>query len=145
MTYLSYITSSKCLEDIGDLIFCFVFYDQNILTLVHSKCCRNVWKSKWFFSLGPSQILVPLRLRKAGMVWCGGTWETHLATCHHWVTPSKTKEFLKSPRFLDLTGTKLVFDWNYLNFKNLRSCRTEKTKICGSRRNSSSWAKGIGP
>ena len=43
--------------------------------------------------------LLPLRFRKAGRVWCAGAQETHRATCHHGVTPSKTMEFLKSPRF----------------------------------------------
>ena len=38
---------------------------------------------------------VPLRLRKAGRVWCGGARETHLATYHREVTPSKIKDFLK--------------------------------------------------
>ena len=32
-------------------------------------------------------------------MWCGGARETHWATCHDKVTPSKTKEFLKSPCF----------------------------------------------
>ena len=31
--------------------------------------------------------------------WCGGARETHWATCHNRVSPSKTKEFLKSPCF----------------------------------------------
>ena len=39
---------------------------------------------------------LPLRLRKAGRVLSRGARETHLATCHNKVTPSKTKEFLKS-------------------------------------------------
>ena len=42
---------------------------------------------------------VPLRLKKAGMVLCGGARETHCATYNNGVTPSKTKEFLKSPCF----------------------------------------------
>ena len=42
---------------------------------------------------------VPLKFRKAGRVWCGGARETHIATCHNGVTPSKSKEFLESPRF----------------------------------------------
>ena len=45
------------------------------------------------------KILVPLRFWKAGRVWGGGARETKWATCHNKVTPSKTKEFLKSPRF----------------------------------------------
>ena len=40
-----------------------------------------------------------VRLRKVGRVWCGVARKTHLATCHNGVTPSKTKEFLKSPCF----------------------------------------------
>ena len=48
---------------------------------------------------------VPLRFRKAGRVWCGDARETHGARCHNGVTPSKTKEFLKSPcLFLNLNG-----------------------------------------
>ena len=47
----------------------------------------------------------PLRIRKVGRVWCGGARETHGATCHNGVTPSKTKEFLKFPCFLDLNGS----------------------------------------
>ena len=43
---------------------------------------------------------LPLRFRKAGKVWCGGAQETHWATCHNGVTPSETKEFLKSFRFV---------------------------------------------
>ena len=35
---------------------------------------------------------------------CDGARETHWTTCHNGVTPSKTKEFLKSPRFFDLNG-----------------------------------------
>ena len=45
---------------------------------------------------------LPLRFRKAGRVLCGGTRETHWATCHNGVTLSKTKEFLKSPCFFRL-------------------------------------------
>ena len=51
--------------------------------------------------------VIPLRFRKAGRVWCGGTRETHWATCHNEVTPRKTKEYLKSNRFLDLNRTYL--------------------------------------
>ena len=35
---------------------------------------------------------------------CDGARETHWATRHSGVTPSKTKEILKSPCFLDLNG-----------------------------------------
>ena len=44
-------------------------------------------------------VYIPLRLRKAGRVWCGGAQETNWATCHNRVTPRKTKESLKSSRF----------------------------------------------
>ena len=44
-------------------------------------------------------IIISLRFRKAGRVWCGGARETHWATCHNEVTPSETKELLKSPCF----------------------------------------------
>ena len=40
---------------------------------------------------------LPWGFRKAGRGWCGGARETHWATCHNGVTPSKTKELLKSP------------------------------------------------
>ena len=45
-------------------------------------------------------VIVPLRFRKVEKVWCGGARETLWATCPNRVTPSKTKEFLKSSRFL---------------------------------------------
>jgi len=48
------------------------------------------------------QSKVPLRFRKVGRVWCGGSRETHWAMYRNPVTPSKTKEFL--PAFLDLNG-----------------------------------------
>ena len=35
---------------------------------------------------------LPSRFWKAGRVWCGDARETHWATCHNEVTPSKTKE-----------------------------------------------------
>ena len=40
---------------------------------------------------------MPLRCRKTGRVCCCGARETHSVTCHNRVTPSKIKEFLKSP------------------------------------------------
>ena len=43
---------------------------------------------------------LPLRFKKTGRVWCCGARETCWATCYNEVTPSKTKEFLKSPCFL---------------------------------------------
>ena len=52
--------------------------------------------------MGLERPKLPLRFRKAGRVWGGGHW----VTCHKGVTPSKTKAILKSPRFLDLNGTK---------------------------------------
>ena len=52
-------------------------------------------------------LILPLRFRKAETVWCGGARETHWATCHNLVTPSKTKESLKSPCFFR--------SWWYLN------------------------------
>ena len=42
--------------------------------------------------------IIPLRLRKAGRVCCCGAQETHWL-CHNEVTPSKTKDFLRSPCF----------------------------------------------
>ena len=43
--------------------------------------------------------LIQLRSKKARSVWCGGERETHWATCHNEVTPSKTKEIVKCPCF----------------------------------------------
>ena len=40
-------------------------------------------------------LLIPLKFRKAGRVWCGGA----RVTCHNIVTSSKIKEFLKYPCF----------------------------------------------
>ena len=57
-------------------------------------CLRFVSKLR-----SKTMLFWPLGLRKAGRVWCDGTRETHWATCHDRVTPSKTKEFLKSPCF----------------------------------------------
>ena len=58
------------------------------------------------FQLSPKLTdLLPLRFRKAGKMWCGGARETHWATSHNEVTPSKTKEFLKPPCFLDICGS----------------------------------------
>ena len=57
-----------------------------------------------------------------GRVWCGGARETHLATCHNGVTSSKTKEFLKSPCFLDINGTYKNED--FVRFK-IESARIE--------------------
>ena len=55
---------------------------------------------------------LPLRFTKAVRFWCGGAQETHWATCHNGVTHSKTKEFLKSPRFFKSL-------W-YIIFKKIR-------------------------
>ena len=44
-------------------------------------------------------ILLPLRFWKTRKFWCGGARETHWATCHNRVTPSRSKEFLKCPCF----------------------------------------------
>ena len=83
------ITNGKHLRDSLSGFFG-VYIDLNFLTLkngeketVHQKIYKNI----------------PLRLRKAGRVWCGGARETHCATCNNRVTPSKTKEFLRSPCF----------------------------------------------
>ena len=46
-----------------------------------------------------TQNKLPLRLRKAGRVWCVGAREIDLATRHNTVTPRKTKELLESPCF----------------------------------------------
>ena len=43
---------------------------------------------------------IPLRYRKAESVFCGGARGTRTLTSHRIVTSRKTKEFLKSPRFL---------------------------------------------
>ena len=77
--------------------------------------------------------------RKAGRAWCGGARETHWATCHDRVTPSKTKEFLKSPRFLVLNGSLnltlsyiyIINRWELKSFilKSSWKCCTQKIEI----------------
>ena len=60
-------------------------------------------------------LIIPLRFRKAGRVWCGGARDTHSATCHDGVTPSKTKKFLKFPRSIK---NELYF-WLTIKMENL--------------------------
>ena len=62
---------------------------------------QGVWRFSSFLPPGEDFqfFLLLLRFRKAGRVWCDGARETHWATCHNIVTPSKTKEFLQSPCF----------------------------------------------
>ena len=76
-----------------------------------------------------SKFLLPMRFRKAGRMWCGGARETHWATYHKRVTPSKTKEFLKSSCFLDLNSRRsleviLPYKQYFLHIKlhNFRWC-----------------------
>ena len=52
-------------------------------------------------------------LEKQGKVWYGGARETHWAECHNGVTPNKTKEFLKSPCFLDLGRIQTPYLFEY--------------------------------
>ena len=54
-----------------------------------------VYSSMWFWFL----VLLPLRFRKVGRLWCGGARETYWATCHEGMTHSETKGFLKSSFF----------------------------------------------
>ena len=42
---------------------------------------------------------IPLRLRKAGRVWCGGARDTHWVTFQNWLTVTKTKQSLRSSCF----------------------------------------------
>ena len=77
------------------------------------------------FSKPYFQFYLPWGFRKAGMVWCGGARETHWATCHNGVTPSKTKEFLKSPRFFRSSCKELLrIILKKLNFWKLNSVST---------------------
>ena len=68
-------------------------------------------------------IYLPLRFRKARKVWCGGARETHWASCHNGVTPSKTEGFIKSPWLLDLNGIindiiNILALWNRYLYEN---------------------------
>ena len=56
-------------------------------------------KKQQFDLVLESLVKLPLKFRKAGRVLGGGARETHFATCHNGETPSKTKDFLKSPCF----------------------------------------------
>ena len=63
------------------------------ISVVFQAAAKNI------FSAAHAQFKLPLRLRKVAKVWSGGARETHWATCHNGMTPSKTKESLKSPGF----------------------------------------------
>ena len=65
----------------------------------YSKSSRYWRKKVMRASIWNYGLKVPLRFRKAGRVRCGGARETNWATCHNRLTPSETKEFLKSPCF----------------------------------------------
>ena len=59
--------------------------------------------------------------KKTGRVRCGGSRETHWATCHNGVTSSKTKEFLKSSCFFKSQWYMYVIhinEWPRLSDKN---------------------------
>ena len=55
-------------------------------------------------SISGTRRICTVRFRKVGRMWCGGARRTYWATRHNGVTLIKTKEFLKSPCFLDLNG-----------------------------------------
>ena len=85
------------------------FYKNNILQSSENQSSENfitwnqlqTWNSKH-----RRKKIVSVRFRKAGRVWCGDARETHWATCHNGVSPSKTKEFLESPCFMDRNSRK---------------------------------------
>ena len=79
------------------------FYFYTWLTWKRAKNCK--------FLVIPFRNFVPLRFRKAGRVLCGGARETHWATCHNEVTPSKSKEFLKSPFFFTIQNKPTFRKW----------------------------------
>ena len=54
---------------------------------------------KTTFVLSLKNLDIPLRIRKAGRVLCGGARETHRAACHNEVTVSKTEQSLRSRCF----------------------------------------------
>ena len=54
------------------------------------------------FSAGRIRYTAKISKSSKSLVW----WRTR-ATCHNRVTPNKSKEFLKSPCFLDLNGLKI--------------------------------------
>ena len=64
-----------------------------------AKIKGNVKKKNTMRNYMTETLYIPLRYRKAGKVWCGGARETHRATYYNLVTPSKTKEFIKSSCF----------------------------------------------
>ena len=94
---------------------------------------------KVIFILKTFYELLPLRFKKAGRLWCGGVQGTQGATCHNRVTPSETKEFFKSPCFLDLNGifkiriTKLLNSNNFA-FKKYSISQTHKVSSKISRK-----------
>ena len=82
--------------DVGSILFAQVLNKSELCDLI--LLCADGYGLKPWSNFINRQFL-PLRYRKAGRVLYCGARETHLATCHNGVTHSKTKEFLKSPRF----------------------------------------------
>ena len=73
-------------------------------------CSRFLgWPRLWLKNLirNCNNEKIPLSFKKAGRVLCGGARETHWATCHNRVTPTKTTEFSNLPAFSDLNGSKI--------------------------------------
>ena len=69
-------------------------------------------------------VLIPLRFRKVGRVWCDGAREAHWATYDNWMTPSKTEEVLKSPAFINLNDRSVWLIAINLNLMYILNFRT---------------------
>ena len=70
----------------------------------------------------PQCINLPLRLRKAGRLWCGGARESDSVTCHNGASVSKTKQSLRSPCFSrSFLWIFLRFFLIYHNFQHLKN------------------------
>ena len=68
------------------------------------------------------RLLLLLKFSKAGRVSCGGARETHWATCHNGVTPSKTKEFFKSSCFFEISMVVITY-YSHINQVNRSTYR----------------------
>ena len=106
--------------------------------------CR-ITESRWFGQkqyTGVGQIWLSWGFRKAGRVWCGGARKTQWATCHNRVTPTKTKEFLKSPRFFrssweNIKKSKIGLESFHVYFSTLFNKNCLKSfLVCKTNRNS---------
>ena len=106
----------------------FLNWLQDILIIWQNEHVRNISPKSFDFPkyrIMIGNFFIPLRFGKVGRVWCGGARETHWATCCNEVTPSKTKEFLKSPCFFFILMVVRTFENNsnvILSFVNSDYC-----------------------